>query len=170
MQDISACSFTGHRTISALHRATLPALLSRAVAYAYEEGCRTFYTGGALGFDTYAARAVISFRVTHRDVRLVLLLPCLDQADAWSARQRTEYEWILGEADEVRYFADSYTKDCMRLRNLALAEHGDLLIAYVGHDRSGAAQTLRAAVKQGKRVYNLYPHCGEKSETAESER
>ena len=169
MQDISACSFTGHRTISAPHRAALSALLSRAVAYAYGEGCRTFYTGGALGFDTYAARAVISFRMTHRDVRLVLLLPCPDQADAWNAHQRTEYEWILGAADEVQYFADSYTKDCMRLRNLALAGRGDLLIAYVGHDRSGAAQTLRAAVRQGKRVYNLYPHCGEKTEETKEE-
>ena len=157
MSDISACSFTGHRTVAVAHRPALPDLLARAVAYAYEEGCRAFYTGGALGFDTYAARAVIAFRLTHRDVRLILLLPCVDQADAWTPARRTEYEWILREADEVRYFADTYTKDCMRLRNLALAEEGDLLIAYVGRDRSGAAQTLRAATRLGKRVYNLYP-------------
>lgn len=157
MSDISTCSFTGHRAVSSAHLSGLPALLSRAVAYAYARGCRTFYTGGALGFDTYAARAVISFRVEHRDVRLVLLLPCVDQAESWNRASRAEYEWILKEADEVRYFADAYTKDCMRLRNLALAECGDLLIAYVGHERSGAAQTLRAATRLGKQVCNLYP-------------
>ena len=167
MQGSLTCSFTGHRTIPAAHLAALSDLLSRAVAYAYGEGCRTFYAGGALGFDTYAARAVISFRVTHRDVRLVLLLPCLDQAKSWSAHGRAEYEWILGQADEVQYFADAYTKDCMRLRNLALAERGDLLIAYVGHERSGAAQTLRAAARLGKRVYNLFPSADKTTKTEE---
>ena len=162
MSENRTCSFTGHRTVPAAHRGVLPDLLARAIAYAYGEGCRVFYAGGALGFDTYAARAVIAFRLSHPEVRLVLLLPCIDQAEGWSASDLAEYEWILHEADETEYFADAYTKDCMRRRNLALAERGDLLIAYVGHDRSGAAQTLRAAVRCGKRVYNLFSHCGEK--------
>lgn len=150
------CAFTGHRQVEKEAERALCALLVRAVAYAYAEGCRTFLTGGALGFDTLAARTVIAFRLSHRDVRLELLLPCLNQSERWTARRRTEYDWVLSEADEVCYFSDAYDKSCMRRRNAALAERCDLLIAYVGHERSGSAQTMRIASRLGRRIYNLY--------------
>jgi predicted Rossmann fold nucleotide-binding protein DprA/Smf involved in DNA uptake len=44
----------------------------------------------------------------------------------------------------------------MRERNFRLADRADILIAYVGHNRSGSAQTARMADNMGKTVYNLY--------------
>lgn len=152
-----ACSFTGHRRIEAAHIEKIIPLLSRAVAYAYGEGCREFYAGGALGFDTLAAREVVRFRMSHPDVRLILILPCVGQDRLWSASERSAYEHLLSAADEVRYASESYTPDCMRRRNALLAEAGDLVIAYVGRSRSGSAQTARIAESLGKKVYNLYP-------------
>ena len=151
------CAFTGHRNIKPEHRARIADLLYRAVNYAYGKGCRTFIAGGALGFDTEAARQVIRYRIEHRDVRLVLFLPCLDQDAAWSAEQRDSYDYILSSANEVRYVSESYDKTCMRRRNQAMAEECDIMIAYVGRDRSGASQTLRMAREAGKETYNLYP-------------
>lgn len=150
------CAFTGHRNIKSEHRAQLPDLLARSINYAYERGCRRFITGGALGFDTEAAREVIRFRVSHPDVTLVLFLPCLDQDAGWSDRQRSLYEYILSAADEIRFVSERYDKSCMRRRNQAMAEECDLMIAYVGHERSGASQTLRIATELGKESYNLY--------------
>ena len=151
------CSFTGHRQISPEVRPSLKALLDKAVEYAYSEGCRTFICGGALGFDTMAARAVISYRMMHKDVRLVLALPCIDQDAMWSDSQKNSYEFTVSEADEVMYVSDSYTKDCMAKRNRFLAEKADILIAYSGRANSGAAQTVRMAERLNKRIYNLYP-------------
>lgn len=151
------CSFSGHRTVKPSHRAALPALLERAIEYAYGRGCRTFFTGGALGFDTYAARAVILFRIRHPQVKLVLLLPCQDQDARWSPGQRDAYRYVLSCADEVRYIAQDYTSACMRERNFSLAAAGDILICYVGREGSGSSQTRRMAQKMGKEVYNLYP-------------
>ena len=151
------CAFTGHRNIKYGHKAALPDLLSRAIGYAYDQGCRRFITGGAIGFDTEAARQVIRFRLSHPDVTLVLFLPCLDQDAAWSARQRSSYDYILSAADEVKYVSESYDRSCMRRRNQAMAEECDIMIAYVGHDRSGASQTLRIARELGRETYNLYP-------------
>ena len=151
------CSFTGHRIIDRDHTDAIGDLLSRAVEYAYSEGCRTFYAGGAMGFDTLAAREVIRFRITHPDVSLVLILPCVNQNERWSESATSAYEFILSSADEVRYISDEYTDGCMRERNLALVDACDILIAYVGRSRSGAGQTVRMAEKAGKRVYNLYP-------------
>ncbi len=151
------CAFTGHRNIAVAHKAAVSELLSRAIVYAYNEGCRTFLSGGAIGFDTLAAREVVRFRISHPDVRLSLVLPCINQDERWSARDRDAYGYLLGAADEVSYVADVYTPDCMKRRNLALAESADIIIAYAGRSASGAGQTVRMAEKLGKRVYNIYP-------------
>lgn len=151
------CSFTGHRQIEPELRIALLELIGRAIQYAYNEGCREFISGGALGFDTLVAREVIRFRITHRDVRLILALPCVNQDEKWSQRQKDAYNYTLSSADEVIYISDSYTATCMAERNAFLAQRADILVAYLGKQRSGAAQTVRMAEKLGKRIYNLYP-------------
>lgn len=150
------CSFTGHRQIAPEKRSAIINLLARAVEYAYSEGCRTFMCGGALGFDTLAAREIIRFRMTHTDMRLVLALPCTEQDAKWSESQKNSYNYTVAAADEVIYVSDVYTKTCMAERNRLLAESCDILIAYVGRSASGAAQTVRMAERLGKRIYNLY--------------
>ena len=158
MEEIKkACSFTGHRTLKEEQIGKLPALLGRAINYAYENGCRDFLSGGALGFDTVAAREVLRFRMFHRDVRLILVLPCINQDEKWSNSQRNAYHHLLGSADEIIYVADEYEPGCHKKRNEILAERGDVIISYVSRYNSGAAQTVRMAEKLGKTVYNLYP-------------
>lgn len=137
------------------HRDKLPELLSRAINYAYENGCRTFMAGGAIGFDTLVAREVIRFRISHPDVTLKLALPCVNQEANWTEEQKSAYAYTLAAADEIIYISDEYTDTCMKERNRYLAEHADLLIAYVSRAASGAGQTVRMAKERGVRVYNL---------------
>ena len=151
------CSFTGHRAIEPHHREAMPALLTSAIEYAYLEGCRDFFIGGALGFDTFAAQRVLFFRMTHPDVTLNLILPCRDQAEKWGRCQAEMYEYLLSQADTVEYVADTYTPGCMKVRNMRLASLCDIMISYVGRQRSGASQTARMAEELGKSVFNLYP-------------
>lgn len=151
------CSFTGHRLIEYRHEKKLSDLLDRAIAYAYEEGCRNFYTGGAIGFDTMAARKLIGFRISHRDVKIIVAVPCKDQDARWTDAQKDNYAFILSNADEIVFVSEEYTKDCMRKRNEYLADVCDVLIAYSGRSSSGSAQTIRMAESRGKTVYNLYP-------------
>lgn len=151
------CSFTGHRVIKPEYTKKLTDLVTRAINFAYSEGCREFLCGGAVGFDTISARAVISFRMSHPDVRLVLVLPCIDQDSKWSCGQKMAYAHTLANADEVIYVSEEYTPRCMRERNKMLAEEADILISYVQRSDSGAGQTERMAKSLGKTVYNLYP-------------
>ncbi len=157
MTENGICAFTGHRSIIGEHLARLPELLDRAISYAYEQGCRVFISGGATGFDTLAARAVIRFRITHTDVSLVMYLPCVNQSEKWTEVQQNAYNYVLKEANEVKYISEFYTDDCMMMRNKAMAEDADMLIGYISHSRSGSAQTARMAERLGKTVYNLYP-------------
>lgn len=154
---MKSCSFTGHRIIPNDHIKKLDSLLSRAIEFAYSEGCRNFYTGGALGFDTMAAKQLLSYRMYHSDVRIIVAVPCREQSKKWSDAERDMYDYILANADEVVFCSEEYTKDCMKKRNEYLAEVCDILIAYSGRYSSGSAQTVRMATRLGKEVYNLYP-------------
>ena len=154
---MKACSFTGHRIIPKDKEAALSELLDRAIDYAYREGCRTFYCGGALGFDTMAAKAIIKKRMLNPDMRLIIVIPCADQEAKWSSSEKDMYNYVISSADEVIYTSLSYTNDCMKRRIERLAEMCDILIAFCGNARSGSAQTVRIAKSLGKTVYNLYP-------------
>ena len=157
---MKCCAFTGHRRIEERHRSRISDLLVRAINYAYSEGCRTFITGGALGFDTLAAKEIIRFKMSHSDVRFKMVIPCKNQADGWSDLQISLYEYTLSNADEIEYVADDYNESCMRDRNQRLADYCDIMIAYQSKPYSGAAQTVRMAQRAGKTVYNLYPSLG----------
>jgi uncharacterized phage-like protein YoqJ len=154
---MKVCSFTGHRQIKYEHKKSLPNLLCRAINFAYSKGCRKFLTGGAVGFDTEAAREVIKFRISHPDVSLVLVLPYINQSERWSDGQKDAYEYTLSVADEVIYVSEEYTDTCIKKRNLHLAEEADIIIAYVARAKSGSGQTVRMAMAKGKEIYNLYP-------------
>lgn len=154
---MQACAFTGHRKIEERHKGKIEDILSRAIAFAYEGGCRVFLTGGALGFDTLAAGEVIRFKLSHPDVCLRIILPCRNQSDSWSPSSVSLYEYTLSNADEIEYVCDEYRDDCMKERNQRLADECDMMIAYVSRSYSGAAQTVRMASKAGKIIYNLYP-------------
>ncbi len=152
----SVCSFTGHRQIDAKREQKLRTMVLRAIEYTYQNGCRTYCCGGALGFDTMAALEVIKFRVLHPDVKFNLLLPCVNQDSAWTIEQRDRYEYILSEANHIEYVSDEYKQGCMRKRNARLAECADVVVAYCGRQNSGSAQTVRMAMNLGREVFNLY--------------
>ena len=161
----AVCSFTGHRRIEPHHMPKMSDILTRAINFAYSEGCRDFLSGGAVGFDTLAAREVIRFRMTHPDVRLIMVLPCVTQDERWSESQKNSYSYILSNADEIVYVSEEYSPDCMRKRNLVLAQRADIMVSYVSRVKSGSAQTESMAKRLGKRVYNLYPSLESKIES-----
>lgn len=149
------CCFTGHRHIEKERAMALSAALDRCIADLYAEGYTEFCTGGARGFDTLAALRVLSFRRQHRECRLLLFLPCRDQAKGWPRGERILWEQILKEADEHRFAVESYTPACMHLRNRAMVEASDCCVAYLRENRGGTLYTCSYALKKGLRVINL---------------
>ncbi len=149
------CCFTGHRELSADSLSSLYDLLRRAVCYAYDCGVREFRAGGALGFDTLAALTVLDLRETKPDLRLCLYLPCRNQDQIWSERDRLIYRDILERADGITYTSERYSRGCMQKRNRALVEGSDLCIAFCQNGEGGSAYTVRYAKGQGLTVWNL---------------
>ena len=155
MSKETTCFFTGHRLISAAEKARLPGLLSQAIEEMVQKGMDTFIAGGALGFDTLAAEAVIEARGRYPQIHLVLALPCEDQARLWRPADVERYERIKSQADRVEVLSAKYEDGCMQTRNRYMVGLSSWCIAYCTRAAGGTASTLRYAFKRGLSIINL---------------
>lgn len=154
------CCFTGHRKIPKNDFLNLQKRLQKTIKQLIKQGVTTFYCGGALGFDTLAAQAVLNARWSHPQVKLILALPCRDQAEHWREADRLLYESIKQRAAEVIYLAERYTRSCLFERNRYLVDHSD--VCYCTSDQGGTAYTVNYARRRGVPVINLAEEGGDK--------
>ena len=153
-KSITAC-FTGHRQIPADEEEKIRARLDAAIADLIGHGIECFAAGGALGFDTMAALAILRAKDTHPHIRLILVLPFPEHGRRWSERNRKDYEEIKSQADEVEYAAEHYTRFCMFVRNRRLVERACVCVAYQTKDTGGTAYTVKYARSKGLWIINL---------------
>ncbi len=159
----AGCCFTGHRpnALPALgdERAeemqTLVFLLGRAVTAALDDGASCFYVGGAKGFDTLAAEAVLRQKAQCPDISLHLALPGKNQAEGWGDSDLARYEAILSGADSIWYAAERCSPESMRRRNRYLVDHAFRCVAYLRRMRGGTLYTVNYALDSGIEVDNL---------------
>lgn len=156
---LCTCCFTGHRNLSRAQLAAIEPRLRELITLLASHHVHTFIAGGALGFDTLAAATVINLRRSaFPHIRLVLALPCPEQADRWSAADRALYEDIRTNADEVCMISPAYAAGCMQKRNRYMVDRSSYLISFVDRPSGGSFSTLKYAQKQGLRIQNLAPN------------
>ncbi len=154
MRDRTAC-FTDHRKIPVKQYDAIYERLKATIVSLIERNYRFFGAGGAIGFDTMAAQAVLAIRNQYPHIRLILVLPCRSQAEKWSEYDRAIYEHIKAQADKVVYTAQEYTKNCMHLRNRHLVDNSNVCICYLTERTGGTAYTVSYARMQGIEVINI---------------
>jgi len=129
--------------------------LEETITTLYRQGVCYYGAGGALGFDTISAQAVLRLRERCPAIKLILVLPCVSQADRWPPEDRAVYRDILEQADKVVYTSREYTRDCMFKRNRHLVDNSGTCICYLTKGTGGTAYTVDYARKQGLRIINL---------------
>ena len=149
------CCFTGHRKIPLNERAAIQERLESEIVELVRQGVRYFGAGGALGFDTMAAQAVIRLRPALPHIRLILVLPCKNQTMGWKEADIKIYNRIREEADKVVYTSEGYYEGCMRKRNRHLVDSSRFCVCYLTGAAGGAAYTAGYAADQGLFVINI---------------
>ena len=161
-----SCAFTGHRPArysfgyDEEHDACkqLKEVLRMQIALLFDAGGTTFFSGMALGADTWLAETVLSMRETRPKIKLIAVLPCETQANKWSAEQRERYFDILANCDEVITLNTDYTPSCMQERNRYMVDHADYLLAvYDNTNRGGTAYTVRYAQEKKREIISIHP-------------
>lgn len=152
---IRAVGFTGHRDLSPSQTELAANKLRKTIDELIDLGATDFYAGGALGFDTIAARAVLARKNSGANIRLHLLLPFPGQEKSWSMANRSAYKAIFDQADSAEFFCDKYVPGVYHLRDRAIVERSDLIVAYLNKESGGTAYTVSLAQKLDRKIINL---------------
>lgn len=150
----TAC-FTGHRQIPNQDIQRLEIQLDRLIEKLYQKGVIFYGAGGAYGFDMLAEKAVVRARERHKEIKLILVLPCKNQDKYWTAESKAMYAEILSKADKVVYTSEFYEKGCMHKRNRHLVDFSGYCIAYLTQNSGGTAYTVDYARQNGLKIVNL---------------
>ena len=148
----STCCFTGHRVLGADFSTDL---LARGINYLIGLGVDTFICGGAIGFDTLCAQAVLDAKLEHPHIKLHIYAPCSKQSEKWSKKDQLAYEIMLLKADYVDMPSSPYYDGCMKVRNYKMVDASAYCICYMNSPRSGTGQTHNYAKRCGLTIYNL---------------
>lgn len=141
-----SCFFIGHREAAS---DILPTLKKAVEKHISEYGVGEFVVGQYGGFDHFAAKAVISAKESHPEVRLLLLLPYHPS----DRPPKTPFGfdgtfYPPGMETVPRRFAIVRT-------NRYMIDHSDYLIAYAWHPGSYARNLLDYASRRPIQISNL---------------
>lgn len=155
-----ACCFTGHRPFGlpderSSAMVALRLSLIHAVQDAARAGVTRFLCGGAEGFDTLAAEAVIAVRRDCPAISLTLALPSRRFLMGRSKYETMRGEAILDAANEVFYAGNTNATPFLLARNRYLVDHADCCVAYLKKAAGGTLYTVNYALERGVPVKNL---------------
>jgi uncharacterized phage-like protein YoqJ len=149
------CCFTGHRVIP---EKDLPGILERteqAVRRLIEQGVVFFGVGGAIGYDTEAAKLLFRLRATdYPQIKVILVYPFEGFTGRWSDEQRAGYARLLPQYDKAVCVAHSASREAYLTRDRHLVDGSAYCIAYCTRDSGGTAYTLRYAQQEGLKIVN----------------
>lgn len=149
------CCFTGHRTIPKCEYNDIYQRLKIEIIKLIDTGYCYFSSGGALGFDTIAANMILELKQEYTHIKLILVLPCLEQTKGWTANDIAIYNDIKNRCDKQIYTTQSYFRGCMHKRNRYLVDHSTVCIAYLARHSGGTAFAVDYAKRQNINVINI---------------
>ena len=151
------CCFTGHRIVANDFNEDV---LSRGIEYVIKQGVDTFICGGAMGFDTLCALAVLKAKKKHPHISLHIYAPCNNQSEKWGLKDRATYKKILKKADFVDMPDESYFDGCMKIRNYKMVDASAFCAAFGGGGHVAAAGCTLHGTKE-EIVEKLLARAGE---------
>lgn len=151
---IYSCCFTGHRTISSEKLISLNDILTKETEKLILNGIRYFYCGGAVGFDTLAAKVVLELKKIY-DVQLIIAVPNRWQDKYFTEKQKEYYRQILHYADKIICLSDYYYRGCMQKRNQYMVDNSTYCICYLISQIGGTAYTVGYARKHNLNIINI---------------
>ena len=149
------CCFTGHRQISDDYMTVKNIVRDEVVSLIENNNVSFFGVGGAVGFDMLCSLVIIDLKLIYPDIKLIMVLPCLEQDMFWSDEDKRLYAKIKSKADKIGYVSKEYTKDCMFCRNRLLVDESKYCICYLNKAYGGTFYTVNYAKEKGLIITNI---------------
>lgn len=147
-----AVCFTGHRI---LEEDFSELGLKETIFHFLETGYKYFLVGMALGFDTKCFLILREFKKIYNDIKIIACIPCENQAERFSEKDKDLYYEMIDSADEKVVLSKSYYNGCMHKRNQFMVDNSSVVIAYLNKNSGGTYSTVKYAQKCQKEIYYI---------------
>ena len=152
---MSVCTFFGHRDTPEQVFPKLKRIMDKLIT---EQGITQFLVGNQGIFDAMVLRAIRELKKQYPHISYYVVLaymPGIRQEFPLYAPEET----LLPEGIETvpKRFAISW-------RNKWMIRQAQIIICYVAHGWGGAAQFVKCAESQGRRIINIYGEVAENEE------
>ena len=156
--------FTGHRTIEGEyapdgHWPDVYAKVFEIIRSFAHHGHTEFISGGALGFDQVAARAVIGVKEAGYPAKLTMALPFPGFEAKWIPKSKYELAMLVGQADKTLYVCEEgYAPWKMQKRNEWMVDDSTIVIALYGPDKTGGTlNCIHYAMTLFRPIVKIHP-------------
>ncbi len=130
------------------------ALLDRIILNLMKGGTKNFYCGMAMGFDLTAAQIVLKYKRLY-GAKLIACVPCPEQAENYSPKDREIYDNALNNCDVKIMLAPYYFSGCMHRRDRFLVDNCNVLISYLRSESGGTYYTVNYARKVNVNIIEI---------------
>ncbi len=113
-----------------------------------------FLGGMNIGFEQYAAEAVIELKEKYPQLTLEGILPYENHSINWTGGQRNKYYSIMNKIDREVLLQYHYTDDCMKKRNQYMINKSKYII-FFGEGTSCLDNLIEYARTKGRIVINM---------------
>ena len=151
------CCFTGHRIIPSHEYDAVAARTEIRIRDLIVNNDVCFFgVGGAIGYDTMAAKILFRLRQTDfQQIKVILVYPFEGFTSRWNDGQRAEYAArLLPQYDKTVCVAQRASREAYLERDRHLVDGSAYCIAYCTRNRGGTAYTLRYARQEGLKIFN----------------
>ncbi len=155
----TCCYATGHRDMPRGRKSIIQARVRETVMGLVREGVIHFVAGGAEGFDTWFACAVLETRRILPQITLTLMLPEKEYRSRGGQEDEAMRRMVRLLADEVLVIPNRGRENALD-RDDAMIDAGAICVAYLRDNvitgRGGTSYTVRHSVNRGRKIINLW--------------
>lgn len=149
------CCFTGHRDIVKSDVDLIMKRTEEHIRALVRRGIRYFGVGGALGYDTLAAKLLFRLRETELpNIKVILVYPFDGYTDRWTQSQRSEALQLRGRYDKIVKVSEKPGRAAYLQRDRHLVDGSAYCICYCTRSDGGTAYTVRYALGEGLEIFN----------------
>ncbi len=122
------------------------------------KGTKNFLVGMAQGFDMIGAEVLQKLRDEEGvDIKIIAVIPCLNQADIWGVSYKQKYNHLVNKCDDKVVLSDKYYAGCMMDRNKFMVDNSSIVLACFDGSSGGTGNTVNYARKNNVQVITIYP-------------
>ena len=122
----------------------------------YNQGFTTYLCGITKEFDLIAAEAIIKHKKGQPDIKLIVVLPHIDQENSFTNTEKLRYKTICELANKVIYTTDNKHDDTQNIHQQYLLTNCAQLVCYYNESKIEKSYLINQIIESKIPIINIF--------------